>query len=145
MRPSFKKYVVDAAIYLRLGTIVLLPVKRFVMFPFFLFNLPFLTFTYLKETKEVQPVDRIEDWMIKIFPKSKDIVLKAAELNDQDNISNDAIESRIINIGLTIAMVISLVIFGQIIQIYVMPTNQQIIVERKLPDIKNAFGKYLKR
>ena len=104
-----------------------------------------MTFTYLKETKEVQPVDRIEDWMIKIFPKSKDIVLKAPELNDQDNISNDAIESRIINIGLTIAMIISLVILGQILQIYIMIKNQQTIVEHKLQDITNAFGKYLKR
>ena len=83
--------------------------------------------------------------MIKIFPKSKDIVLKAPELNDQDNISNDAIESRIINIGLTIAMIISLVILGQILQIYIMIKNQQTIVEHKLQDITNAFGKYLKR
>ena len=99
----------------------------------------------MKETKEVQPVDRIENWLIKIFPKSKENVLKASELNDQDNISNDAIELRIINIGLTIAIAISLVIFGQIIQIYVMTKNQQIVVEHKLPDITNAFGKYLKR
>ena len=99
----------------------------------------------MKETKEVQPVDRIENWLIKIFPKSKENVLKASELNDQDNISNDAIELRIINIGLTIAIAISLVIFGQIIQIYVMTINQQIIVEHKLPEVTNAFGKCLER
>ena len=97
----------------------------------------------MKEIKEVQPLDRIENWMIKIFPKSN--VLKGSELNDQDNISYDASESRIINIGLTIAMVVSLVIFGQIIQIHVMTKNQQIIVEPKLPDITNTFGKYFKR
>ena len=101
----------------------------------------FLTFAYLKDTKEVQPFDRIGNWAIKIFPKSNE--LKASELNDQDNISYDASESRIINIGLTIAMAISLVVFGQIMQIYVVTKNQQIIVERKLPDITNAFGKYL--
>ena len=67
---------------------------------------------------------------------------KVSKLNDQDNITYDESESRIIGIGLTIAMVISLVIFGQIIQIYVMTKNQQIIVEQKLPDITNAFGKY---
>ena len=72
-------------------------------------------------------------------------VLKVSELNDQDNITYDESESRIIDIGLTIAVVISLVIFGQIIQIYVRTKNQQIIVEQKLPEITNAFGKYLKR
>ena len=99
----------------------------------------------MKETTEVQPVDRIENWLIKIFPKSKENVLKAFELNKEDNISYDASESRIINFGLTIAIVISLVIFGQIIQIFVVTKNQQIIMERKLPDIKNAFGKFLTR
>ena len=71
--------------------------------------------------------------------------LKVSELNDQDNISYDESESRIIGIGLTIAMVISLVIFGQIIQIYVRTKNQHIIVEQKFLEITNAFGKYLKR
>ena len=50
--------------------------------------------------------------------------LKVSELNDQDNITYDESESRIIGIGLTIAMVISLVIFGQIIQIYVLTTKK---------------------
>ena len=71
-------------------------------------------------------------------------VLKVSELNDQDNITYDESESRIIDIGLTIAMVLSLVIFGQIIQFYVRTKNQKIILEQKLPDIKNAFGKYLR-
>ena len=97
----------------------------------------------MKETKEVQLFDGIANWLIKIFPKSNtnSWPWKASELNDQDNITSDASESRIIDIGLTIAMVISLVIFGQIIQIYLMTKNQQIIVEQKLPDITNAFGK----
>ena len=71
--------------------------------------------------------------------------MKVSELNDQDNITYEESESRIIDIGLTIAMVISLAIFGQIIQIHVMTKNQQIIVDQKLPDITNAFGKYLRR
>ena len=67
--------------------------------------------------------------------------LKVSGLNDQDNITYDESESRIIGIGLTIAMVISLVIFGQIIQIYVRTKNQQIIVEQKFLDTTYAFGK----
>ena len=99
-----------------------------------------LTFTFLKETKAVQHIDRVENWLLKIFPKSK--ISKASELNDQDNITNEAIDSRIIIFGLTIAMIISLVIFGQIIQIYLIIGNLPIMVEPKLPEIINAFCKY---
>ena len=98
----------------------------------------------MKETKEVQPVDRIENWMIKLFPKSKENVLKASELNDQDIITNEAKESRIVIIGLIMAMIISLVIFGQIIQIYLIVGNSPIMVEPKFPEMINAFCKYLK-
>ena len=98
----------------------------------------------MKETIEVQPVDRIENWMIKLFPKSKENVLKASELNDQDIITNEARESRMVIIGLIMAMIISLVIFGQIIQIYLIIGNLPIMVEPKLPELINAFCKYLK-
>ena len=98
----------------------------------------------MKETKEVQPVDKIENWLIKIFPKSKENVLKSSELNDQDNITDEAIDSRIIIFGLTIAMIISLVIFGQMIQIYLIIGNLPIMVEPKLPEMTNAFCKFLK-
>ena len=98
----------------------------------------------MKETKEVQPVDKIENWLIKIFPKSKENVLKSSELNDQDNINDEAIDSRIIIFGLTIAMIISLVIFGQMIQIYLIIGNLPIMVELKLPEMINAFCKFLK-
>jgi hypothetical protein len=98
----------------------------------------------LKETKEVQPVDKIENWLIKIFPKSKENVLKSSELNDQDNITDEAIDSRIIILGLTIAIIISLVIFGQIIQISKINKKQKIVVEHQSPDIINAFCKYFK-
>ena len=97
----------------------------------------------LIETKEVQPVDRIENWMIKIFPKSKENVLKVSELNDQDNITNEARESRMVIIGLIMAMIICLVISGQIIQIYIIFGNSQIMVEPKLPEMINVFCKYL--
>ena len=97
----------------------------------------------LKETKEVQPVDRIENWMIKLFPKSKENVLKESELNDQDIITNEAKESRIVIIGLIMAIIISLVISGQIIQIYIIFGNSQIMVEPKLPEMINVFCKYL--
>ena len=97
----------------------------------------------MKETKEVQPVDRIENWMIKLFPKSKGNVLKESELNDQDIITNEAKESRIVIIGLIMAMIISLVIFGQIIQIYLIIGNSPIMVEPKFPEMINAFCKYL--
>ena len=97
----------------------------------------------MKETKEVQPVDKIENWLIKIFPKSKENVLKSSELNDQDNITDEAIDSRIIIFGLTIAMIISLVIFGQMIQIYLIIGNLPIMVEPKLPEMINVFCKYI--
>ena len=93
----------------------------------------------MKETKEVQPVDRIENWMIKLFPKSKENVLKASELNDQDIITNEAIDSRIIIFGLSVAIIISLVILGQIIQINMINKKQQIVVEHQSP----AFCKYV--
>ena len=99
----------------------------------------------MKETKEVQPVDKIENWLIKIFPKSKENVLKSSELNDQDNITDEAIDSRIIIFGLTIAMIMSLVIFGQIMQINIITKKQQIIVEHQSPEVLNAFCKYFKR
>ena len=95
----------------------------------------------MKETKAVQHIDRVENWLIKIFPKLNSI-LKASELNDQDNITNEAIDSRLIIFGLTIAMIISLVIFGQIIQINLI--KKQIVVEHQSPDIINAFCKYFK-
>ena len=96
----------------------------------------------MKETKAVHHIDRVENWLIKIFPKAN--ILEASELNDQDNIANEAIDSRIINIGLTIAMVISLVIFGQMIQINII-NKKQIVVEHQSPDIISAFCKYFKR
>ena len=98
----------------------------------------------MKETKEVQPVDRIENWMIKLFPKSKENVLKESELNDQDIITNEARESRMVIIGLIMAMIISLVIFGQMIQIYLIIGNLPIMVEPKLPEMINAFCKFFK-
>ena len=100
-----------------------------------------LTFTFLKETKAVQHIDRVENWLLKIFPKSK--ISKASELNDQDNITNEAIDSRIIIFGLTIAMILSLVIFGQMIQINIINKKQQIVVEHQSLDIINAFCKYV--
>ena len=102
-----------------------------------------MTFTFLKETKAVQHIDRVENWLIKIFPKSN--ILKPSELNDQDNITNEAIDSCIIIFGLTIAMIMSLVIFGQIMQINIITKKQQIIVEHQSPEVLNAFCKYFKR
>ena len=99
----------------------------------------------MKETKTVQHIDKVENWLIKIFPKSKANVLKASEFNDQDNITNEAIDSRIIIFGLSIAIIISLVILGQIIQINMINKKQQIVVEHQSPDIINAFCKYFKR
>ena len=96
----------------------------------------------MKGTKAVQHIDIVENWLIKIFPKLNSI-LKASELNDQDNITNEAIDSRLIIFGLTIAMIISLVIFGQIIQINLI--KKQIVVEHQSTDIINAFCKYFKR
>ena len=96
----------------------------------------------LKEAKTVQNIDRVENWVLSIFPKSK--ISKKSELNDQDNITNEAIDTRIIIFGLTIAMIISLVIFGQIIQIYLIIGNSPIMVEPKFPEMINAFCKYLK-
>ena len=95
----------------------------------------------MKETKAVQHIDRVENWLLKIFPKSK--ILKASELNDQDNITNEARESRMVIIGLIMAMIISLVIFGQTIQIYLIVGNSPIMVEPKFPEMINAFCKYL--
>ena len=97
----------------------------------------------MKETKTVQYIYKVENWLIKIFPKSKANVLKASEFNDQDNITNEARESRIVIIGLIMAMIISLVISGQIIQIYIIFGNSQIMVEPKLPEMINVFCKYL--
>ena len=94
----------------------------------------------MKETKTVQHIDRVENWLLNIFPKSK--LLKASELNDQDNITDEAIDLRIIIFGLTIAMIISLVIFGQMIQINIINKKQQTVVEHQSPDIINAFCKY---
>ena len=98
----------------------------------------------MKETKTVQHIDKVENWLIKIFPKSKANVLKASEFNDQDNITNEAIDSRIIIFGLSVAIIISLVILGQIIQINMINKKQQIVVEHQSPDIINAFCKYFK-
>ena len=98
----------------------------------------------MKETKTVQHIDKVENWLIKIFPKSKANVLKASEFTDQDNITNEAIDSRIIIFGLSVAIIISLVILGQIIQINMINKKQQIVVEHQSPDIINAFCKYFK-
>ena len=93
----------------------------------------------MKETKTVQHIDKVENWLIKIFPKSKENVLKTSELNDQGNITNEAIDSCIIIFGLTIAMIISLIIFGQMIQINIINKKQHIVVEHQSP----AFCKYV--
>jgi hypothetical protein len=97
----------------------------------------------LKETKAVQHIDRVENWLLNIFPKLK--IPKTSELNDQDNITNEAIESRIIIFGLTVAVIISLVIFGQMMKINIVNKKHQIVVEHQSPDITNAFCKYFKR
>ena len=91
----------------------------------------------LKEAKTVQHIDRVENWLLNIFPKSK--LLKTSELNDQGNITNEAIDSCIIIFGLTIAMIISLIILGQMIQINMINKKQQIVVEHQSP----AFCKYV--
>ena len=93
----------------------------------------------MKETKTVQHIDKVENWLIKIFPKSKENVLKTSELNDQGNITNEEIDSCIIIFGLTIAMIISLIILGQMIQINMINKKQQIVVEHQSP----AFCKYV--
>ena len=71
--------------------------------------------------------------------------MKASELNDQDIITKGVIESRIIMFGLTIAIIVSMVILGQMIQINMVNKKQKIIVEHQIPEVKNAFCKYFKR
>ena len=87
--------------------------------------------------EDVKNLDRIEKWVVNIFPK---LNFKSSNRNDEDNISYEESQDRLIAIGIFITMIPCLITIIQISQV-LSATKSPRIIEPKIPYPSDPFSK----
>ena len=81
------------------------------------------------DEKDVNNFDRLENWVVKVFPKLK---FTYSNHNDEYNISYEESQDRLLAMGIFITMIPCLIIIIQITKIFI-ATKSPRIVEPKIP------------
>ena len=98
-------------------------------------------FDIKNDLEKFKNLDKLEEMVVKIFPKLKELY-ESSNHSDEDNISLEESELRLIIIWFFLTTILCLVPLGQLLQILTRLKNPN-IVEPMLPKNINGFGKFI--